>query len=184
MSDHFATLAQPRRPWLDGTVLKQAFHRATAQHHPDIAGGSGEKAAALNAAYAVLHDPASRVRHLLELEAPEALAVRPAIGAEMTGLFGKIAELRQASAAYGKKNALAQALAVTERDALREEIDRVLEALGASENAALSRLRDLDSRWGQGDPEVPALLAAQQQQLAFLAKWQAQLREDLFHLGG
>ena len=166
------------------TALKQAFHRATAQHHPDIAGGSGDRAAALNAAYAVLQDPASRVRHLLELEAPEALTVRPDIGAEMSGFFGKIAELRQASVAHGKKNTLAQALAAVDREALRGEIERMLGVLRDSESAALLQVRALDTRWGQGDSQVPTLLAAQQQHLAFLAKWQAQLREDLFHLGG
>ena len=28
MTDHFAALAQPRRPWLDGDALKESFHRA------------------------------------------------------------------------------------------------------------------------------------------------------------
>ena len=70
MPDHFATLAQPRRPWLDPEALRESFHRAAAQHHPDAAGGTDERFAALNTAHAILREPAARLRHLLELEAP------------------------------------------------------------------------------------------------------------------
>ena len=182
MPDHFAVLAQPRRPWLDEAALKEAFHRATAQHHPDITGGEGEKAAELNAAYAVLRDPALRLKHLLELAAPEALRNRPALAPELGAFFGKIAALHQAGTAYEKKNALARALAIDEGRELRAEVEVCLLALGESEAGALSELRGVDVRWEQHDPEAPALLAALQQHFAFLAKWQAQLREILFRL--
>ncbi len=71
--DHFAELGQPRRPSLDADALKDHFHRLTAEHHPDIAGDGG-RFTTLNAAYTVLREPAARLRHLLELDAPAALA--------------------------------------------------------------------------------------------------------------
>lgn len=188
MPDHFATLDQPRRPWLDDAKLKDAFHRATAQQHPDVAGGSGDEASALNAAYAVLRDPATRLRHLLELEWPGAPVVPQSIAPELADLFGEIAALRQMGATLTKKEAaaqspLARALLAGERAGQRSALAEALAALADGEDAAREELRSLDSNWDARDEKARAALAALQQRLAFLAKWQAQLREDLFRLG-
>ncbi len=187
MPDHFAALAQPRRPWLDADVLKDAFHRASARQHPDVAGGSDESAAALNAAYAVLREPATRLRHLLELEWPGAPSLSAPIPSAVADLFGRIATLRQAGAALAKKEAgaqtpLSRALLAGERAAHHSALDSALAVVESAEAAALAELRALDATWEQRDAQVHARLAALQQQFAFLAKWQAQLREDLFKL--
>lgn len=187
MPDHFATLSQPRRPWLDDTALKDAFHRATAQQHPDIVGGSGAEASALNAAYAVLHDPAARLRHLLELEwsGPSAPA---GIAPDLGDCFGRIGALRQSGVALAKKEAAAQsplsrALLAGDHTAHRRALEDAIAALVALENAAQEELRVLDARWAARDEATRLALAALQQRFAFLSKWQAQLREDLFRLG-
>jgi curved DNA-binding protein CbpA len=187
MPDHFAILAQPRRPWLDAEALKDAFHRATAQEHPDVAGGSGENAAALNAAYAVLRDPATRLRHLLALEWPDFAASPASIPAALADFFGRIATLRQTGAALTKKEAaaqspLARALLAGDRAAQHGDLQAALAELEAAEAAALADLRAIDAMWDQRETTTPALLAAAQQRFSFLAKWQAQLREDLFKL--
>lgn len=187
MIDHFAILAQPRRPWLDADALKDAFHRATAQEHPDVAGGSGETSAALNAAYAVLREPATRLRHLLELEWPGVSPTPAAIPAALADFFGRIATLRQAGAALAKKEAaaqspLARALLAGDRATLRRDLQSVLAELETAEAAALADLRALDAEWNSSEPRAAAQLAAAQQCFSFLAKWQAQLREDLFKL--
>lgn len=187
MPDHFAILAQPRRPWLDAEALKDAFHRATAQEHPDVAGGSGENAAALNAAYAVLRDPATRLRHLLALEWPDCAASPTSIPATLADFFGRIATLRQTGAVLAKKEAAAQsplawALLAGDRAAHRRDLQTALAELVAAEAAAQADLRSVDAMWDRRDTTTPALLAAAQQQFSFLAKWQAQLREDLFKL--
>ncbi|MEI9894038.1 MAG: hypothetical protein WDN28_09155 [Chthoniobacter sp.] len=188
MPDHFAILAQPRRPWLDDAVLKEAFHRATAQQHPDVAGGSGEGASALNAAYAVLRDPAGRLRHLLDLEWPGAAPAAVGIAPALADLFGKIAALRQTGAALAKKEAtaqspLARALLAGEHAAHRRNLESTLAELASAETAAHDDLRAIDDGWPTRDETTRAPLAALQQRFAFLAKWQAQLREDLFRLG-
>src|SRR5260221_1680273 len=188
MPDHFATLAQPRRPWLDEEGLKEAFHRATAQQHPDVAGGSGHEASALNAAYAVLRDPAARLKHLLELEAPEALQIRSGVSPAFAEAFGKLAALHQRVAAWEKEQAamgvLARALGIDKRNALVKDVESWIAALREAETRAFDELRELDARWEQRDSLVASLIAAAQQHFAFLAQWQAQLREDLFRLGG
>ena len=188
MTDHFATLGQPRRPWLDREALKEAFHRATAQQHPDIAGGSGDQAAALNTAYATLRDPAARLRHLLELEWPDAGPAPATIAPELADLFGRIAALRQAGAALKKKQAaahspLARALLAGERTAHRRDLEAALAVLASAESSALENLRALDAAWSARTDELRGQLMAAHQSFAFLVKWQAQLREDLFQLG-
>lgn len=187
MTDHFSVLHQPRRPWLDAEAVKEAFHRATAGQHPDVAGGSGENAAALNAAYAVLREPAARLRHLLELEWPDAAPMPAPIPPALAEFFGRIATLRQAGVALAKKEAaaqtpLARALLASDQTAHRHDLESALAALAAAEAAALAELRALDAAWDSHDADTRPVLAAAQQQLAFLAKWQAQLREDLFRL--
>ena len=127
MPDYFAILQQPRRPWLDSEALKEHFHRQTAERHPDVSGGGdGGDFASLNAAFAVLRDPASRVRHLLELEAPERLSPAQEIPPGLGDLFMRIAAFRHALDVFSKKeiaasSALARALLAGERLALSHE---------------------------------------------------------------
>lgn len=187
MTDHFAILAQPRRPWLDADALKDAFHRAIAQEHPDVAGGSGEASAALNAAYAVLREPAARLRHLIELEWPGVTPTPASIPAALADFFGRIATLRQAGAALAKKEAaaqspLARALLAGDRATLRRDFQSVLAELETAETAAHADLRALNAAWNPANVNAATQLAAAHQRFSFLAKWQAQLREDFFKL--
>ena len=81
MTDHFALLNEPRRPWVDPDSLKQRFLALSAEVHPDRVHNSGdsekqraqERYTDLNAAYNCLREPKSRLQHLLELE----LGVKP-----------------------------------------------------------------------------------------------------------
>jgi curved DNA-binding protein CbpA len=83
VTDHFALLNEPRRPWLDAEQLKARFIALSAECHPDRATTPQERAAAtarfteLNAAHNCLRDPRERLHHLLLLEgAPDARQVR------------------------------------------------------------------------------------------------------------
>jgi curved DNA-binding protein CbpA len=76
MTDYFALLDEPRRPWLDPEALKEKFFNLSTMTHPDRVHnlGEGERATAqeryveLNVAYNVLREPKNRIRHLLTLE--------------------------------------------------------------------------------------------------------------------
>src|SRR5476651_2626589 len=76
MSDYFALLNEPRRPWLDADSPKQKFLALSSNVHPDKihSAGESEKSAAgkqfaeLNAAYNCLLEPKLRLLHLIELE--------------------------------------------------------------------------------------------------------------------
>jgi curved DNA-binding protein CbpA len=188
MPDYFAILQQPRRPWLDSEALKEHFHRESARRHPDVSGAGDEgHFAALNAAYTVLRDPASRLRHLLELEAPEFLVPSQEIPSPLAALFMRIAGFRQALDAFRKKesaasSALARALLAGERLALSHQGDAIRAELEAAYGAAMDDLRTLDSDW-ERDPrpsDSAELLAALHHQCAYLSKWRSQLTEALF----
>lgn len=76
MSDAFALLHEPRRPWLDAEALKQKFLPLSAEVHPDRFHSASEaekqqataRYAELNAAHQTLREPRDRLLHLLELE--------------------------------------------------------------------------------------------------------------------
>lgn len=59
MTDHYETLGVPKDASPED--IKRAFRKQSSQHHPDKPGGSDEAMAKVNAAYAVLSDPARRL---------------------------------------------------------------------------------------------------------------------------
>jgi hypothetical protein len=77
MTDAFALLNEPRRPWIDADALKQKFLPLSSAVHPDRTHNAPEaeqqrtnqRYAELNAAYNTLREPRDRLLHLLELEA-------------------------------------------------------------------------------------------------------------------
>src|SRR3954451_22981006 len=109
MTDHFVTLALPRRPWLDADALKEWFHRTTAELHPDVVGrGDAERFAEINVAYNTLREPAGRLRHLLELGAPEQLSRPQSIPNELADFFMRLAGLRHTLDAFAQKESAAE----------------------------------------------------------------------------
>src|ERR1039458_7617080 len=76
MTDFFALLNEPRRPWLDADLLKQKFLALSANAHPDRIHSASEsdkvdatkRFTELNTAYSCLAEPKLRLLHLLELE--------------------------------------------------------------------------------------------------------------------
>jgi hypothetical protein len=76
MTDSFALLGEPRRPWIDTEALKTRFLILSAATHPDrFHGAPAEEIAAanarsaeLNAAHNTLRESRDRLFHLLELE--------------------------------------------------------------------------------------------------------------------
>ena len=187
MTDYFAILDQPRRPWLDADAVKAAFHRASAVLHPDVPGsGDAAQFAELNAAHSVLREPASRLRHLLELTAPDTLAAAAAPPGEFGDLFMQIAGVRQRLDGFLKRrqtatSALARALLTGEEAGLRQELEVVLGSLEGAESALLEEVQELDRDWEEG--ASAEMLGSLYRRLSYLARWLAQTREAAFGLG-
>jgi curved DNA-binding protein CbpA len=182
--DHFAALGQPRRPWLEPEALKEVYHRLTAEHHPDRTGDAA-RFTAINAAYAVLRDPVARIRHLLELEEPSALAAAPPLPEALTETFMRVATLRRTIDAFLKQQAatttpLGQALLASARFSLQRDVEQELAGLESAQQLGLEALREADGQWGERTPALVEQLATLHQELSYLAKWSGQLREALF----
>jgi curved DNA-binding protein CbpA len=99
MTDNFALLNEPRRPWLESDLLKQKFLALSSNVHPDKihSASESEKSAAgkqfaeLNAAYNCLLEPKLRLLHLIELETGAKPKDIQQIPTALADLFAEIA---------------------------------------------------------------------------------------------
>ena len=200
MTDYFALLGQPRRPWLEPDALKQRFHSLSADAHPDrVHDGTEarrkaahERFAELNAAHACLREPRDRLRHLLELE----LGSRPRelheIPADLAGLFVKIAGACQETDKFLLERAkvtspllLAQLFAPGQERI--EQLTAMLKDLGARRDQLHARLKAVDADWNEATaPPVRAKALMELETiyrlLGFFSRWAGQLQERVVRL--
>ncbi|MGI9087652.1 MAG: DnaJ domain-containing protein [Chthoniobacterales bacterium] len=186
MTDYFALLEQPRRPWLDPEALKEIFHRQSLQAHPDARGPNERSFTELNQAYQVLRDPKRRLQHLFEIEnAPRAA---PAIPAELEKLFPEVARVTQQADAVLEKarhasNALARSLLKTELLRTTRTLEEMRQTLSALYEQASSAVREINHRWEVDQArEFPALHDLYLR-FSYLSRWLAELDEKLLQLG-
>jgi curved DNA-binding protein CbpA len=186
MTDLFALLGEARRPWLEPEALKATYHQLSARHHPDVAGASGDFAE-INRAYQTLADPAARLRHLLDLEAPGAISRAQPVPEDIAAFFPPVAETRQAVDTFLKQQAaaaspLAKALLSTEQYRVQEQIEQMISSLQEKQDSLLARVREIDALWQSDRPAALHLLPVLWQSLGYTAKWLAMLRESLFRM--
>ncbi len=198
MSDHFALLNSPRRPWLDAEVLKQRFHDMSGEVHPDRAHDATPEAKAVlqrrfaevNAAHQCLREAKSRVRHLLELELGQAPGNVKSIPGEMTEWFMEIgAVCREVDAFLAKKESqdspLLQAVLMGEGMELNDKVTELHGRLRSELAKVDAELQSLGPAWKALDGETDgraeklplARLESLGQRLGFWVKWSAQLAE-------
>lgn len=187
MRDCFELIGLPRRPWLEGKDLKERLHRLTGEHHPDVAGGSGDRLQEINGAYSILREPRNRITHLLELEGleiePKGNSVPPAIakafmdtGTVLQGLERFLAKEEKAV------SPIARAALAGEKFEAIDLVESQIAELAGAESALLDELKTIDAKWEDGKVEAAPRLAEIADSLAFFGKWMAQLREGLFKL--
>lgn len=189
MTDCFALLEQPRRPWLSKEELKRKYYEKTRSTHPDIQGGADRdtaSSAAINEAYEVLHDPARRLRHLFDLERVPPVTSHREVPAELTTLFPIAGELSQNADRLLQKsraatNALTKSLLKPELLAVQGEVTRLLDMLKDLYNAALSEIRKIDEIW-IGDPQQFSVLQSILTKITYLRRWTSDLEEKQFQL--
>lgn len=201
MTDYFALLDEPRRPWVDSEPLKTKFLKLSAGAHPDKihAATSAERDLAsrrfaeLNAAFNCLREPKARLRHLLELELgstpKQVLEIPPAL----TDLFTEIAGFRREVDAFLTEAARVQSplLRLQVFECAQEWINRlraVQKRLGDREADLLQELKSLDVEWGASikNPVQRGVLLRRveqiHQQLSFYQRWKAQVQETVLKL--
>jgi len=170
MTDYFALLDEPRRPWLDAETLKQKFLALSAEVHPDRVHGAtaqekksaNERYTQLNAAYQCLSNPRDRVRYLVELELGRKPDDLDRVPDQLMDSFMSVAEiLREADKFLREKEKTVSPLlqvrlferaqTFVERlgeiekivAASREKVIRELQALNDAETLPLQRLEEI-----------------------------------------
>jgi len=199
MTDYFALLNKPRRPWLDSDSLKQKFLALAASIHPDRINNADEwekagatrRYAELNAAYHCLAEPKSRLRHLLELE----LGAKPKdvqqIPAALADSFAEVATTCQDAdiflAEKGKTTSPLLQVQLFER--AQEWVDR-LNSLQKRLNewceTLTDELKSLDAQWSAGDDvarrEILPKLEELYRLFGYLNRWNSQIQERIVQL--
>ncbi len=202
MSDYFALLGQPRRPWLNPDELKRDFLALSAQAHPDRVHGSSEaekraaqnRYAELNQAYQTLLNPKQRLQHLLELETGTKPAQVQQVPAELTEFFFPIAQLFRQTDAFlvEKAKKTSPLLQVQLFEAAQEWVEKlkaVQQQLNHRQRELEDELRNVDLRWteeGNNNSAERQNILRQLEELyrlfSYYTKWEAQVQERIVQL--
>lgn len=174
MTDAFTTLELPQIAALTEEQVRAAYFAKSKM--PEADNG------ALNAAFELLLAPDRRLKHLIEIAAPEDAKKWRAVAMseEMMQLFMALGKARPEAEALierrGKaQSALSKALLEGQTFARRDELEQIGMALDEKRRELDAELPELDGRdWRR--------LAEAQARFAYLAKWQAQVRELLLKL--
>jgi DnaJ-domain-containing protein 1 len=201
MTDYFALLDEPRRPWLDPEFLKEKFLARSAVVHPDRVHnlGKAEQASAqeqyvqLNAAYNCLREPKTRLRHLLELELGAVPKDVQQVPPDLMELFMEISQACRRADALIAENAgvTSPLLKVQMFERCQDEADKLralLQKVSAGSSGLLERLKQGDALWSHpGNPGADrAQLFADLEKLyrlfSYFDRWTAQIQERIVKL--
>ena len=199
MTDNFALLNEPRRPWLETDLLKQKFLAHSANLHPDKIHSASDaeknitarKFAELNAAYNCLAEPKSRLLHLLELE----VGVKPkdiqSIPTALADLFAEVA-----MACKDVDNFLVEKSRVTS-PLLRvqlfergqnwvEQLNLLQKKLNELRGQVLTQLKSLDAKWISTEANLRHKLLPNLEELyrlfGYFNRWNSQIQDRIVQL--
>lgn len=179
MTDYFAVMGLPRRPVIDEKLLQDSYLRLAAKWHPDAAGGSTEKFRDLQEARRTLLDPASRLRHLLEVEGFESQGGgshgSPELFLEVAGALEAVKGIRTRIAEA--RSAIGRAAIEPERHLAEQRILHMSEQVSLAWEEALKQLENENAFWPSSDL---SRLEGIRKKLVFLSRWRKELRESLF----
>jgi curved DNA-binding protein CbpA len=198
VTDYFALLNEPRRPWLDANALKQKFLSLSATVHPDkicSVDGSDKQAASkkfaeLNTAYNNLLLPKSRLLHLLELERGAKPVDIQQIPPDLADLFVRVAAVCRDTEGFlaGKARTVSPLLQVQlfERgQAWIEQLNGLQKKLSGFHDELLAKLRWLDTQWAADGSSRAALLDELEnlyRSFSYFNRWNAQIQERIVQL--
>lgn len=199
MTDFFALLNEPRRPWLDADLLKQKFLALAADAHPDRGHNAGEsekaevtkRYAQLNAAYNCLAEPKLRLLHLLELE----LGAKPKdiqqIPTALADLFAEVANsCRSADGFLVEKSKatspLVQVQLFERGQDWVEKLNGLQRKLNDLREKLMGELKSLDTQWVSADAgsrrELLPKLDEPYRLFGYFNRWNSQILERVVQL--
>jgi curved DNA-binding protein CbpA len=194
MTDNFALLNEPRRPWLDADSLRQKFLALSANAHPDKihSASEPEKSAAakrfaeLNTAYNCLAEPKSRLLHLLELESGAKPGDIRQIPAALADVFAEIASAcRGADDFLTEKNKVTSPLLQVQMFGRAQEwvekLNKLQQKLNGQHGKMMAELKLLDEQWIADNLEKRGSLLEKMEGLyrlfGYFNRWNGQIRE-------
>jgi hypothetical protein len=204
MTDYFALLEEPRRPWIEPDPLKAKFLALSGSAHPDRfhASADAEQQAActrfaeLNTAWQCLRDTRDRLLHLIELEygsKPEGIENVPA---DFTSMFMEagqfcqeldrfLLERSRASSPMLRVQMFTQSMEWTQR------VNVALPRLTTQRAALEGELKAMNPAWEAappvGHPKRAASLPLDRldqvyRRLSYVSRWIGQLQERVVQL--
>ncbi len=197
MTDYFALLNEPRRPWLDADLLKAKFLSRSGQMHPDrhhadspaARDDASKNFADLNAAFNCLRDPKERLRHLLALELgtkPKDLHEMPK---DLVELFMQVGQLNRQVGSFlsDRTKAHSPILQVSFFEKGQEWVEKLTalqKNIAAHNEAVVNRVRELDDRWLSSTDHAALLPELEQcwRLLSFYSRWNSQLQNAIVQL--
>jgi DnaJ-domain-containing protein 1 len=194
MTDNFALLSEPRRPWIDGGSLKKKFLALSSGAHPDRVHQSspeerkaaGARYAELNTAYNCLREPKDRLRHLLELELgkkPDDIQNIPPDLMDFAFAIGRVCKDADALLAE-KTNVTSPILKVRffERGQERvEQLNSLQRKINDGRDALAAELQAMNPAWETKDKPLKRLEEIYRL-LGYFARWSEQLQERVVQL--
>ena len=198
MTDYFALLNEPRRPWLDAETLKQKFLTLSATVHPDRVHhlGEAERAAAqdryteLNTAYNCLREPKERLQHLLQLELGAQRKDIQRIPSDLMDLSLEVGKAcREADTFLAEKAAVTSPLLQVTFFERGQEFADKLQAIRQRVNSLNDKLNEelqkSDAEW-QSDAAARSALLQRLEEMyklfSYFARWSGQLQERVVRL--
>jgi DnaJ-domain-containing protein 1 len=199
MTDNFALLNQPRRPWLDADSLKQKFLALSARLHPDrIHSASADdkieatrKFTELNAAYNCLAEPKQRLMNLLELE----LGAKPkdiqTIPSALADLFAEVANnCRQADDFLAEKTRVTSPLLQVQMfergQGWVEKLNSLQKKLNELRGQLDEELKALDGKWMEKNDDLRFKTLKKSEELyrlfSYFNRWNGQINERVVQL--
>jgi DnaJ-domain-containing protein 1 len=199
MTDYFALLDEPRRPWLDPDQLKQKFLALSANAHPDKIHSASDREksvagklfAELNAAHHCLAEPKSRLLHLLELE----LGAKPKdiqqIPGALADQFAEVAMTCRAADHFLADKAkvtspLLQVQMFEQSQAWLEKLNALQLKFGRLREELNHELRALDGTWMATSPvsrhECLSKLEELYRLFSYFNRWNSQIQERVVQL--
>ena len=191
MTDYFAVLRQPRRPWLDPDELKRQYQKLALERHPDRTSSSSEQDdgfAEIAQAYRVLRDPRLRIQHLLAIQAAGTVTSgSPGISDDLSELFMEAANLiRQIDLHLEKRTRVASTLGSSLLEADTARLQRLaadlVDRLQQTYAATMNDLQAIDKSWTCDPARSFEDIRRLGDRFGFLDRWIAQLREKVFEL--
>ena len=199
MTDAFALLDEPQRPWLDPEALKQKFLPLSSAVHPDRFHSASEterhqattRYGELNAAYNILREPKERLLHLLELEAGAKPKDVQRIPPGTMDLFVEVGQLcRDADIFIAERSKVTSPLLkvqMFERGMeWTDKLQDLQQRINAKRDEIAAELQQMNAVWDSapayGSPHRAAALPLERLEqiyrvFSYIARWSEQIQE-------